>query len=103
MDRRDFLVSMLQALLLALLPWLRTARGVEVAKAVAEQHAVSIFGPELPRGVDTVATTLAEPGELQVPMLISGDPWIEQVLEQLNGRYVPGGGPAASFMPVARD
>jgi len=44
MDRRDFLVSILQALFLALFPWLRTERGAEVLKAAVEDmvptHAV---------------------------------------------------------------
>jgi hypothetical protein len=38
-DRRDFLVQMIQALLLALFPWLRTERGQQVAKEGAEQLA----------------------------------------------------------------
>jgi hypothetical protein len=37
MDRRDFLVTMLRALFLALFPWLRTERGAEVVKAAAEK------------------------------------------------------------------
>jgi autotransporter translocation and assembly factor TamB len=36
-DRRDFLVSMLQSLLLALFPWLRTERGRQVLAAGVEE------------------------------------------------------------------
>ena len=44
MDRRDFLVSMLQAFFLALFPWLRTERGADVLRAAIEQ-AVPEEGP----------------------------------------------------------
>jgi hypothetical protein len=37
MDRRDFLVSILQALFLALFPWLRTERGADVLRAALDQ------------------------------------------------------------------
>ena len=36
MGRRDFVLLWIQALLLALFPWLRTERGIEVAGKVAE-------------------------------------------------------------------
>lgn len=36
MNRRDFLTLWLQALLLALFPWLRTERGIAVAARAAE-------------------------------------------------------------------
>jgi hypothetical protein len=38
MDRRDFLVAMMQALLLSLFPWLRTERGLKAAGQVAERY-----------------------------------------------------------------
>jgi len=37
MSRRDALIAVLQALLLALFPWLRTERGVEIAGRIVEQ------------------------------------------------------------------
>jgi hypothetical protein len=37
MDRRDFLAGMLQALLLALFPWLRNERGLVLTEQAAEQ------------------------------------------------------------------
>lgn len=37
MSRRDALVLMLQSLLLALFPWMRTERGAEVVKAAVEE------------------------------------------------------------------
>ena len=37
MDRRDFLAGIIQALLLALFPWLRAGRGPELARAAAEE------------------------------------------------------------------
>ena len=71
MDRRTFLTGILQALLLALFPWLRTERGLEAAGVAAEHYIFDLFGQELPKGVDTVATTL-ENGELQSDMLVAG-------------------------------
>jgi hypothetical protein len=35
-DRRDFLVTMMQALLMALFPWLRSERGAQVAAQAAQ-------------------------------------------------------------------
>lgn len=42
-DRRSFLVLMLQSLLLALFPWLRTEKGLAVAKQAAESLAPTLF------------------------------------------------------------
>ena len=41
LSRRDLLVGLLQALFLALFPWLRNERGAEIVRTAAE-HMVSI-------------------------------------------------------------
>lgn len=75
LSRRDLLTAMLQALFLALFPWLRTERGLKVAEKAAERYlfqldSVDVLDGTRVRGVEQVETIGMEPGEMQTYMVI---------------------------------
>lgn len=97
LSRRDLLVSLLQALFLALFPWLRNERGERVVRAAAE-HMVA----KDPVAVDKA---IFKGGEFRVSIGVKGfelSPEMYAKLRELNEAYVPGDGPLAAFIPVNR-
>ena len=64
LSRRDLLVGLLQALFLALFPWLRNERGAEVVRAAAE-HMVSKDPVAVERAVFKM-------GEIEISMGVKG-------------------------------
>lgn len=63
MDRRDFLLVSTQALLLALFPWLRSERGVDIAGRAAERmYAFWLDGKGYASWAEVIDAACARPG-----------------------------------------
>jgi hypothetical protein len=92
MNRRDFITLWIQALLLALFPWLRSERGIEIAGRAADAMA--------PR----VERAIFKGGTMEISIGIKGyelSPEMYAFLRRANESYVSCG-PAANFMPIER-
>lgn len=111
LSRRDLLASLLQALFLALFPWLRTERGGEVLRAAVEGMVSVDIDTTMPGGEFANYGLWAQ--QAQWYMMRSYDfkweydrmhlsPEMYAKLRELNEAYVPGDGPPAVFIPVNR-
>ena len=79
LTRRDLLVGLLQALFLALFPWLRNERGAEVVKVAAE-HMVS-------KDAVAVERAIFKGGEFRMSIGVKGFEVSPVMFEQLRGNH----------------
>jgi hypothetical protein len=97
MTRRDLLVAMLQAFFLALFPWLRTERGLEVVKGAIEGA--------LSENWDENWGAIFKSGKFKFEIAIKGyelpEPMFEYLRRENEGPYVSTG-PVANFLPIKR-